>query len=63
MISEMSWDGLWTLSFGLSQLDGHGSWLLCEMFLNHGKGELARVGCHDANMWVLKEILNLYFNG
>ena len=23
-------DGLWTLSFGLSQFHGHGSWLMCE---------------------------------
>ena len=26
MILEVSWDGLWTLSFGLSQSLGHGSW-------------------------------------
>ena len=26
MILEMCWDGLWTLSFGLSQFHGHGSW-------------------------------------
>jgi hypothetical protein len=25
-----SWDGLWTLSLGLSQFHGHGSWLVCE---------------------------------
>ena len=25
MILEVSWDGLWTLSFGLSQSHGHGS--------------------------------------
>ena len=31
MISEVSWDGLWTLSFGLSQIHGHGSWLVCEV--------------------------------
>ena len=24
---EVSWDGLWTLSFGLSHFHGHGSWL------------------------------------
>ena len=24
-------DGLWTLSFGLSQFHGHGSWLVCEV--------------------------------
>ena len=27
------WDGLWTLSFGLSQFHGHGSWLMCEVAL------------------------------
>jgi hypothetical protein len=31
---EVSWDhGLWTLSFGLSQFHGHGSWLVCEVAL------------------------------
>ena len=33
MILEMSWGGLQTLSFGLSQLHGHGSWLVCEVAL------------------------------
>ena len=28
------WDGLWTLSFGLSQFYGHNSWLMCEVALN-----------------------------
>ena len=31
---EVSWDNLWTLSFGLSQLHGHGSWLVCEVALS-----------------------------
>jgi len=30
----VSWDGLWTLSFGLSQFHGHESWLVCEVALN-----------------------------
>jgi hypothetical protein len=30
------WDGLWTLSFELSQLHGHGSWLVCEVALSFG---------------------------
>ena len=34
MILEVSWDGLWTLSFGLSQFHGHGSWLMCEVILS-----------------------------
>ena len=34
MILEVPWDGLWTLSFGLSRFHGHGSWLVCEVALN-----------------------------
>jgi hypothetical protein len=34
MSLEVFWDGLWTLSFGLSQFHGHGSWLMCEVALN-----------------------------
>ena len=34
MTLEVSWDGLWTLSFGLSQFHGHGSWLVCEVALS-----------------------------
>jgi hypothetical protein len=30
---EMSWDGIWTLSFGLSQFHGHGFWIVCEVAL------------------------------
>ena len=30
MISEVCWDGLWTLSFGLFQSRVHGSCLVCE---------------------------------
>ena len=33
MILEVIWDGLGTLSFGLSQFHGHGSWLVCEVAL------------------------------
>ena len=33
MILEVCWDSLWTLSFGLSQFHGHGSWLVCEVAL------------------------------
>ena len=31
---KVYWDGLWTLSFGLSQSHGHGSWVMCEVILN-----------------------------
>ena len=31
MMLEVCWDGrFWTISFGLSQFHGHGSWLVCE---------------------------------
>ena len=33
MILEVSWDGIWTLSFGFSQFHGHGSWFMCEVAL------------------------------
>jgi hypothetical protein len=33
MMLEVSWDGLWTLSFGLAQFHGHGSLLTCEVAL------------------------------
>jgi hypothetical protein len=35
MILEVSWDGRWILSFGLSQFHGHGSWLVYEVALNY----------------------------
>ena len=38
MLLEVCWDGPWTLSFGLSQVYGHGSWLVCV------KGPLNRDG-------------------
>ena len=42
MILEVSWDGLWTLSFGLSQFHGHGSWLVCEVALSE-RGSLTTI--------------------
>jgi len=33
MILEVCWEDLWALSFGLSQLRGQGSWLVCEVGL------------------------------
>jgi hypothetical protein len=36
MILRVSWDGLGTLSFELSQFHGHGSWLMCEVSLRVG---------------------------
>ena len=34
MSMDVSWDNLWTLSFGLSQFHGRGSCLVCEMALS-----------------------------
>jgi hypothetical protein len=35
MILAVPWDdGLWTLSFGLSQSHGHGSWLVREVAMS-----------------------------
>ena len=33
MSLEACWDGLGTLSYGLPQCHGHGSWLVCEVAL------------------------------
>ena len=35
MILEAPWDGLCTLSFGLSQSHGHGCWLMCGLLSRH----------------------------
>jgi hypothetical protein len=45
MILEVSWDGIWTLSFGLSQFHGHGSWHVCEVALKSG-GRVAYMESH-----------------
>ena len=37
MILEVSWDSLYTLSFGLSHFHGHGFWLVCEVALSECK--------------------------
>jgi hypothetical protein len=44
MILEVCWDGLWTLSFGLSQFHGHGSWLVCEVALTQSIDLYLEVG-------------------
>jgi hypothetical protein len=36
MILEVPWDGLWTLSFGLSRFHGHSSWLVYEVTFRLG---------------------------
>jgi hypothetical protein len=45
MILEVYWDGLWTLSVGLSQFHGHGSWLVCDHAL--GATSNTRLSAHD----------------
>jgi hypothetical protein len=40
---EVCWDGLWTLSFGLSQFHGHGSWLVCEVALVQQANDTFRI--------------------
>jgi hypothetical protein len=52
MILEVTWDGLWTLSFGLSEFHGHRSWLVCEVALKH------QVSWGDTN----DEVVNLHYN-
>ena len=54
MTLEVSCDGLWTLSFGLSHFHGHGSWLVCEMALMlHGNGlaKAAKMGFGRLPYW------------
>jgi hypothetical protein len=46
---EVSWDGLWTLSFGLSQFHGHGSWLMYEVAL--APTHLLYVACELENLF------------
>ena len=33
MVLEVSWDGIWTPSFELSQFHGHNSWIVWEVAL------------------------------
>ena len=49
MMVEVCWDGLWTLSFGLSQFHGHNSWLVCEVTLISCRPTLTYLSSH---MWV-----------
>ena len=43
MISEVIWDSLRTLSYGLSQFHGHNSWLMCEVTLSVSKSNRLHV--------------------
>ena len=52
MILEVCWDGLWTLSFGLSHLHGHGSWLVCEVALSVWTSSVEIIGTGHTNFLV-----------
>ena len=54
MILKVCWDSLWTLSCGLSQSRGHGSWLVCEVAV---KFTIAQWVHHPSWQW------NLTYNG
>ena len=63
MILEVRWDGLWTLSFGLSQFHGHGSWLVCEVAVIHNQHYIhilyklvTNLQMYDRGTWVCNEI-------
>ena len=45
MILEVCWDGLWTLSLGLSQCHGHSSWLVCEVALTIQSAQVLELEC------------------
>jgi hypothetical protein len=56
MILEVSCNGLWTLSFGLSQFHGHGSWLACEVTLNMSISLLNHVqSMYPSQHWVFEQ--------
>ena len=51
MILEVSWNGLWTLSFGLSQFHGHGYWPVCEVALISTINECKQWGTQPHFNW------------
>ena len=65
MILEVCWDALFTLSFGLSQLHGHGSWLVCEVALRFQKSMIKMdYTCRNqlsASTFLLQNYLKSYF--
>ena len=50
MIWEGCWDGLWTLSFGLSKFHGHGSWLVCEVAFSVANTNLCHYTCKSRDL-------------
>ena len=57
MILKVSWDGLWTLSFGVPQFHGHGPWLVCEVALITGSHSR---GIHVTGSFVVSIFLFLF---
>jgi hypothetical protein len=51
VILGVCWDGLWTLWFGLSQLNGHSSWLVYEVDPNTKPGDHGTPNTH--NCWFI----------
>ena len=51
---EVDWDGLWTLSFGLSQSHGHGSWPMSEVAL------ISHLSWFDQSDWKTHDIHSLH---
>ena len=62
MILEVSWDGLWTLSFGLSQFHGHSSWLMCEVALSTRRHILGSTICAWTDLYLEKCVRHLLSN-
>ena len=56
-ILEVSWDGLWTLCFGLSQFHGHSYWLMCDVALT-----LCVCVCATLRSYAMQVPLPLEFN-
>ena len=58
MILEVTWDILGTLYFGLSQLHGHGSWIVCEVALraleHHTQAAPWQIEVQFCNRWALE---------
>ena len=59
MILEVCWDGLRTLSFGLSQFHGHGSQLMCEVALIVNRGVVSpTLNVNPTLLWPMAELIH-----
>ena len=61
MMLEVCWNGLWTLSFGLSQFHGHGSRLVCEVALTWSSPKLAPCS-HYHNLLLPNGLISSHHN-